>query len=119
MRRSGDLSPQQRSLVDLMHLHQFGRIENMPVRAGEPILNSDVKVVRVARLGSGTDGAKVRRSDDFELKCQIRDLFEELARLQNATVIRLEFRNGLPFLLETTPSAVPIPELQRDSQIER
>ena len=54
-----DLSPAQRWLVDLMHLHQFGRIENMLVLGGEPILNSDVKVVRVARLGSGTDGAKV------------------------------------------------------------
>jgi hypothetical protein len=37
-----DLSPAQRSLVALMHVHQFGRIENLPVRAGEPTLNSDV-----------------------------------------------------------------------------
>ena len=34
-----------------MHVKQFGRIENMSVCAGEP-LNSDVKVVRVARLGA-------------------------------------------------------------------
>jgi hypothetical protein len=62
-----DLSPAQRSLVALMHVHQFGRIENLPVRAGEPSLNSDVKVVRVARFGS-RDAAKVSRSDDFEFK---------------------------------------------------
>ncbi len=41
-----DLSPGQRSLVELMQKHQFGRIENMPVRAGEPILYSEVNVVR-------------------------------------------------------------------------
>ena len=104
-----DLSPVQRSLVDLMHVHQFGRIENMPVRAGEPIFNSDVKVVRVARFGSGTDGAKVTRTE-FELKKQVRALFEELARLENGTVIRLEFRHGLPFLLEITPRVVSAPE---------
>ena len=41
-----DLSFAQRSLVDLMHLHQFGRIENMSVRDGQPILDSTVNVVR-------------------------------------------------------------------------
>ena len=101
-RRADGLSPGQRSLVELMHVHQFGRIENMPVRDGGPIFNSDVKVVRVARLGGGGDAAKVTRTDEFELKRQVRDLFEELERLQDGTVISLEFRHGLPFLLETT-----------------
>src|SRR5713101_6721997 len=72
-----DISPAQRYLVDLMHVHQFGRIENMPLRASEPILNSDVKVVGVARLGGGSAAAKVTRTDEFELKRQVRDLFEE------------------------------------------
>ena len=87
----------------------------MPVRAGEPILNSEVKVVRVSRLGGGNDAAKVTRTADFELKRQVRDLFEELDRLQDGTVIRLEFRHGLPFLLETTPTLVHGHGLQRDS----
>jgi hypothetical protein len=54
-----------------MHMHQFGRIENMPVRAGAPVLNSDVMVVRVARLGGGSDAAKVTCTDDFDLKRQV------------------------------------------------
>jgi hypothetical protein len=108
--RTQDLSPAQHSLVDLMYLHQFGRIENMPVRVGEPILNSDVKLVRVARLGGSSDAANFVGTDEFELKGQVRDLFEELERLQNGMVIRLEFRHGLPFLLETTPTlAFPAP----------
>jgi hypothetical protein len=96
------LSPAQRSLVDLMHVHQFGRIENMLVRAGEPILTSDVKVVRVARLGGTSDAARITSTVEFELKRHVRDLFEELERLHDGTVISLEFRHGLPFLLETT-----------------
>jgi hypothetical protein len=94
--------------VELMHVHQFGRIENMSVRAGEPVLDSDVKVVRVVRLGGESDPLKLTNAEDFELKIQVRDLFDELARLENGTVIRLEFRQGLPFLLETT--VVPPPE---------
>jgi hypothetical protein len=62
-----ELSPAQRSLVDLMHVQQFGRIENMPVRAGGPILNSDVKAVRVVRLGPRSGAAKVAHTDEFEL----------------------------------------------------
>ena len=65
-----------------MHEHQFGRIENMPVRASEPIITSDLKVVRVARLGGCSDAAKVTSTDEFELKRHVRDLFEELDRLQ-------------------------------------
>jgi hypothetical protein len=110
-RRVQDLSPGQRSLVELMHEQQFGRTENMPVRAGEPILNSEAKVVRASRLGGGSDVAKVTSTDEFELKRQVRDLFEELVRLQDGTVVRLEFRHGLPFSLETTASAVPAPKL--------
>jgi hypothetical protein len=89
-----------------MHVHQFGRIENMSVRAGEPILNSDVKVVRVARLGGTSDATKVTRTDEFELKRHVRDLFEELEHLHDGTVIRLEFRHGLPFLLEIMATVV-------------
>jgi len=40
--------------------------------------------------------------EEFELKQAIRDLFAELARVNNGTVVRLEFKRGLPCLLETT-----------------
>jgi hypothetical protein len=108
--KTQELSPGQRSLVELMHVHQFGRIQNMPVRDGQPILDSTVNVVRVARLGGESDPLKLTNAEDFELKRQVRDLFDELARLENGTVIRLEFRHGLPLLLETTPSVVLAPE---------
>jgi hypothetical protein len=93
------LSPAQRSLVDLMHEHQFGRIENMPVSELQPILDSNLKVVRVARLGAESGRAQGTTGKDFELRKQVRDLFERLERLQDGTVIRLEFRHGVPFLL--------------------
>ena len=89
------------------------------MRAGDPILNREVNVVRVSRLGCGSNAAKVTRTDEFELKRQVRDLFEELAGLENGTGIRLEFRHGLPFLLETTPNAVPIPKLPCDEFVEQ
>jgi hypothetical protein len=106
--RTPDLSPGQRSLVDLMQVHQFGRIENMQVRDGLPVLNQETMVVRITRLGGEGGRTHVTYGDNFELKSQIRVLFDELAQLGNAIVTSLEFRHGLPFLLETTAHFVPI-----------
>jgi hypothetical protein len=59
-----------------------------------------VKVVRVTRLGGDNRVPNVSDAEEFQLKQSVCDLFTELARLQNGTVVRLEFRHGLPFLLE-------------------
>jgi len=99
-RTTRDLTAAQRLLVQLMSDHQFGRVENMSVREGQPILDHDVKVVRVSRLSGDAGPTDAISAREFELKRAIRDLFGELERLENGLVIRLEFRHGLPILLE-------------------
>ena len=98
------LNPQQRSLVDFMRKHRFGRIENVPVREGQPILGHDITLVRVAHLGGKAREETATSGEEFQLKRAVRDLFDELARLENGRIVRLEFRHGLPFLLETSTS---------------
>ena len=93
--------------MEIMREHQFGRIENMTVRDGEPVFDGHLKLVHVVRLNSRSRGQKTRGADEFELKDSVRDLFAELARLQDGSVIMLEFRYGLPFLLEMTIDAGP------------
>jgi len=85
-----------------MREHQFGRVENLSIRAGQPVLDCNVRVVRVAKLGAESGGTKFPEADDFELKKAVCDLLDELERLQNGTVVCLEFGQELPFLLETT-----------------
>lgn len=87
-----------------MHKHQFGRVENMRVLDGQPILDDNVRVVQVARLG-GENSTKEFASE-YELKRSVWDLFNRLARLENGTIAKLEFRHGLPFLLETAATVV-------------
>jgi hypothetical protein len=96
-----DITAAEVRLLHIMRECQFGRIENMPVSAGQPVFNSDVKVVRAARLGGDGPVTKLVAGDQFELKRPVRDLFDALARLGNGMVVRLEFRHGLPSLLET------------------
>jgi hypothetical protein len=59
--------------------------------------------VRVACLGGDSGGTKLPGTDKFELKRAVCDLSDELARLGYGTVVRLEFKRGLPCRLETTP----------------
>jgi len=97
-----DLSACQRRLVQIMSESQFGRIENLRVQAGQPVFDPGFKVVRVARLCGDGERMGPLPTDDFELKQAIRDLFDELARLEDGVILRLEFRHGLPCLLEMT-----------------
>jgi hypothetical protein len=95
-----NLTAEKRRLVELMGEYQFGRIENMLVRAGQPILDGELRIVRIARFGGVSIAAKRSVSDDFELKRTFLDLFDALEQLNNGMVVKLEFRHGLPFLLE-------------------
>jgi hypothetical protein len=106
-RTTRDLTSAQRRVLDIMSAHQFGRIENLPVEAGEPIFNQDVRIVRVARLDGQSGGTRAPRSEESALKQAVCHLFDEFTRLRYGTVVRLEFRHGLPCLLETI-EAVPL-----------
>jgi hypothetical protein len=112
------LTPGQRRLIRLMREHQFGRIENMKIKEGQPVLNQAVRVVRIARLNEVGRKATTPTIEEFELKRLFRNLFDQLARLGNGTVIRLEFRHGLPFIIEIM-AAIEEPKASDDASIAR
>ena len=97
---AGGLSAQQRSLVELMQRHQFGRIENMAVQGGQPVLGLRVKVIQVAHFGSRNASTPISSASDFELKSQVLALFARLGSLPDGTEVKLEFKHGLPFSIE-------------------
>jgi hypothetical protein len=101
-RTTKDLTTAQRALLQILRDYQFGRIENMRVQAGQPLLGVGTRLVRIARL-DGSRRTHVPDEEPFELKQQICGLFDELTQLQDCLVVRLEFRHGLPLQLETTP----------------
>ena len=101
-----DLTAAQSALLQAMREYQFGRIENMPVQAGQPLLDKAENVVRVTLLGGDKLATTVQDGKEFELKKAVRDLFDELERLDDGTVVRLEFKRGLPCLLETAAAAI-------------
>lgn len=99
-RNLDELGSTERWLIAVMQQNQFGRIENLRVRGGTPVIDSDVRVVRVSRLGAGSTDES-RKLDQGGLSPAIRDLLRELVSLGDGFVIRIEFRHGLPCLIET------------------
>lgn len=101
-RTTTDLTAAQRSLFHIMRDYQFGRIENMHVAAGQPVLDHGVRLVRITRLDRDVSRPDALDGDDFQLKQPLCELFDQLMRLQDCIVVRIEFRHGLPMQLETT-----------------
>ncbi|MBU1701015.1 MAG: hypothetical protein KJ970_13915 [Candidatus Eisenbacteria bacterium] len=63
---------------------------------GEPVLDPPPRVVREIRLGRAGPGP-AKGKDDFLLKKQVIDLFDEMTRVDNGQIERIDIQGGLPF----------------------
>ena len=91
------LSAPRRRLLELMQEINFGRIEGLAVRGGEPVLDPPPRVVREIKFGGENGPRRELGSDDFALKAQAVEFFAHLSRLGDGTVEILEIKHGLPF----------------------
>jgi hypothetical protein len=94
------LSPARKWLVELMQRINFGRIEGLHVRAGEPLLAPPPQVVREHKF-AGENGVRTELAAcDFMLKSQLMDLFHLLDEIGDGTITVLTVKHGLPFHAE-------------------
>lgn len=106
-RSKSKLSIKQRQLIELMQYINFGRINNLTVKDGEPELTHETIVERDIKLGGSANGARPESGhDDFLLKEAVVALLKELAELGTGTVKQLEIKHGLPFLIRIEERAV-------------
>jgi hypothetical protein len=82
-----------------MHWLQFGRIEGLSIVNGEPQWDSQPRIIRCVKIPVKSFVFEPCAAD-FKLKGQFVDLFWLLNLYESAMVHRLEFRFGLPALLE-------------------
>jgi len=100
-----DLSEPRRQLLELMQELDFGRIEALAVRAGEPVLDPPPKIVREVKFGGQNGPRDERALDDFSLKAQVVELFDELDRLGDGVIDVLTVKHGLPFNMHVNLAA--------------
>jgi hypothetical protein len=77
----------------------FGRIEGLEIRNGEPVFQPLPKVVQDIKIG-GENGPRPELAiEDFALRNSVLELFEHISQLGNGRVETLEIKYGLPFKL--------------------
>ena len=90
------LSCTRRRLVELMQETNFGRIENLSVREGEPEFDPPPLVVRLFVFGKDNEPNASRLKDGFALKSSVAELFQVLDREQSLLIRELVIGDGLP-----------------------
>ena len=94
------LSSVQQALVEQMQRVNFGRIEHLPVRDGQPVWADQSRVIRKVKLGGENTPRAESGYGDFELKRQVVDMFDQLERIGDGLIRSLEIKHGLPFAMD-------------------
>jgi hypothetical protein len=102
--KKSDLSSAQKTLLEILQRLHFGRIQNLHIKNGEPILNPAPLIHREVKFGGDNSPRPELRSADFGLKAQVVELFEEFRRLGNGVIDLIEVKHGLPFRMMVNSS---------------
>ena len=93
------LSAPRRRLLEAMQRLNFGRIEGLEIRNGEPVFQPAPRIVQDIKIG-GENGPRPELTiEDFALKSSVIELFDHLARLGDGTLESIEIKYGMPFRL--------------------
>jgi len=94
--RFSDLSPPRQALVRLCQWLNFGQIQRMQVRDGNPVF-APVPFVRVDKNLNADVGARPEfHLEDFELRNEVRRLMDTIDELKNGVIERIDVRAGVP-----------------------
>jgi len=93
------ISPARKRLVQIMQELNFGRIESLMIRSGEPVWDPAPRIIRQIKL-CGDNGPRLDQGiKDFKLKNQVGELFDHFNSLGTCCIESLEVQHGLPFRL--------------------
>ena len=103
-----DLSPARQRLLRLLQSINFGRVEELEIRNGEPVFSPAPRVFVELKLDVKDGPRTESRLERFPLREQVARFFTQIAQLNEGTVEVIEVRHGLPFrmVIEATPAEV-------------
>lgn len=93
----GSLPPERRRLLKLMQRMNFGRIETLEIHDGQPVFDPPPRRVHEVKFGGENGPRPELAADDFVLKAQVVELFQQFDQMGNGTIEMLEIKHGLPF----------------------
>lgn len=102
------LSPARKWLVETFQKLNFGRLEQLEVRDGEPIDSPTLEIIREIKFGGENGSRPELQTGDFLLKSQVIEMLEHFDRVRDCHIEVLEIKHGLPFrmLVREAPAQV-------------
>ena len=94
--RFSHLSAPRQALVRLFQSVNFGYIEGLDVRGGEPVFNPAPAVFVEVKLDSDSEPRPETNLTDFELRSEVIRLMEQFEELGNGSIERIDVRYGVP-----------------------
>jgi hypothetical protein len=94
------LSPARRRLVEICQRLNFGRVENLQILSGEPVLEPAPRVIREHKFCSDNAPRPEAARPDCKLKSKVADLMQLLDAIGDGTIAVLSVKHGLPFHTE-------------------
>lgn len=99
-RRFSELSPRWMKMVRQMQRLNYGSIMDLRIANGEPILDSDVRIVAAYQFPGQNEIRPERALSDFDLPAEIIGLIEAIRPIKSAVIMTLEVRAGKPRRME-------------------
>jgi len=94
------LSPAWVHVLELMQKINFGRLQDILIRNGEPDLARGVLAVRTIKLDGDNDARRETAIKDYQLRSETVGLIRHLVAMESGLVKKVEIRHGLPVLIE-------------------
>lgn len=95
-----DISPAQQQLIRLLQHVQFGRLEDLVIKNGQPLFDPSPTVIRLVRFQDGPERKPLPPKPDSRLHTSHVRLLDLISTIQNATVATLIVDAGLPVRAE-------------------
>lgn len=87
----------QKRLLQLMQEVHYGRIEDLVICNGEPVMGLPVKILRDVKLSGECSRKPILADRDYLDKPQVVEMLRQFHRLGDGVVQLVEIHDGLPF----------------------
>jgi hypothetical protein len=95
--RFAQLSSARQSLVRLFQSTNYGWVQNLEVRDGEPVLSGPGPIVFIdVRLDSAESARGELALEDFALCAEVCRLMSLMDQIEDGTISKIEVRAGVP-----------------------
>ncbi len=95
-KRFSQLSAPRQVLVRLLQSINFGYVEGLEIRDGQPVFSPAPTVFVEVKLDAENEPRPEVDFTDFELRSEVTRLVEQLDQLGNGSIDRIDVRYGVP-----------------------